>query len=917
MDHGPKWPLRGLVAAALALVTLLAFSDGARAQGTYEILHAYTRGGIYPSGPLIQAGNGNFYGTTQSGGVTNGGTVFTITGAGIVTTLHSFDCPTIEGCAPMAGLIQASDGNFYGTTQTGGAAGRGTVFTVTPAGTFVTLHSFRCSSSEGCIPFAGLVQARDGTFYGTTESGGAADGGTIFTITSAGIFTTLHSFNCLTDGCSPRGSLIQARDGDFYGVIQRGGPNGKGTIFRVTPAGALTTLHSFDCRTGGCSPAAGLIEARDGTFYGTTAYGGVADVGTVFTITAAAVFTTLHSFDCRTDGCFPDASLIQARNGNVYGTTRSGGDDGAGTLFRIAPAHVFTTLHSFDCSTDGCSDRVALVQATDGNFYGTTGYGGVAGAGTVFKATPAGAVTVLHSFGCGTEGCNPAEGLVQATDGNFYGTTGGAVDSGTVFKITPSGALTTLRSVYCGDSENCLHGLIQASDGHFYGTTESGGGTYEGTVFKITPAGALTTLHAFDCSTEGCVPTAGLIQATDDNFYGTARFGGAADGGTVFKMTPTGALTMLHAFDCSIEGCSPRASLVQAADGNFYGTTERGGAAGQGTVFKMTPAGALTTLHSFECGTDGCSPRASLVQAADGNFYGTTERGGAADGGTVFTITPAGALTTLHSFDCRTEGCRSSASLIQAGDDNFYGTTQRGGLADGGTVFTMTPAGAVATLHSFICRTDGCSPRANLVLGGDGRIYGAATVDGPGGAGVLFRLTIGPVSILSPANLWIGLKSSDDVGLKVDLLAEAFVGTTKIGEDQLPNVSTGSSGFNNARLDTILLKHVGPAPVPIGAALKIKVSVRRTCAAGTPGHASGTVRLWYGGRRMDTGASRDAGSRFDVTIGDANASYFLRTGFALNKTAGNSKQSIDVAVDSKEPCATRTFKPFGTWSIVP
>jgi uncharacterized repeat protein (TIGR03803 family) len=251
-----------LVAAALALVTLLAFSDGARAQGTYEILHAYTRGGIYPSGPLIQAGNGNFYGTTQSGGVTNGGTVFTITGAGIVTTLHSFDCPTIEGCAPMAGLIQASDGNFYGTTQTGGAAGRGTVFTVTPAGTFVTLHSFRCSSSEGCIPFAGLVQARDGTFYGTTESGGAADGGTIFTITSAGIFTTLHSFNCHRWLLS-EGSLIQACDGDFTAH-----PAGRSelakTIFKITPAGA--PHHAAPVRSPHRGAARSRLQACDGTF---------------------------------------------------------------------------------------------------------------------------------------------------------------------------------------------------------------------------------------------------------------------------------------------------------------------------------------------------------------------------------------------------------------------------------------------------------------------------------------------------------------------------------------------------------------------------------------------------------------------------------------------------------------------------
>ena len=152
--------------------------------------------------------------------------------------------------------------------------------------------------------------------------------------------------------------------------------------------------------------------------------------------------------------------------------------------------------------------------------------------------------------------------------------------------------------------------------------------------------------------------------------------------------------------------------------------------------------------------------------------------------------------------------------------------------------------------------------------------------------------------------------------MKVDLLAEVFVGTTKVGEGELDNVSTGSSGFNNALLDTIPLALAGPAPIPVGSALKMKVSVRRTCV-GT-GHLSGIVRLWYNGQLMDSGATRDAGSRFDATIGDSPAtSYFLRTGLTLSQVAGTSKQSIDVVVDGREPCPARTFKPFGTWSVVP
>lgn len=236
-------------------------------------------------------------------------------------------------------------------------------------------------------------------------------------------------------------------------------------------------------------------------------------------------------------------------------------------------------------------------------------------------------------------------------------------------------------------------------------------------------------------------------------------------------------------------------------------------------------------------------------------------------------------------------------------------------------MFRITPGGAINTLRSFVCRTDGCVSISPLLQGSDGKFYGATTKDGPEGGGTLFRLTVGPAPILSalgPAKLRVGLQNNDAVGLKIDLLVEVFVDTTKVGQGQLNNVSTGSSGFNNALLDTIPLALTGPAPVPAGSALKIKVSVRRTCT-GT-GHLSGAVRLWHNGQLVDNGANRDAGSRFNATIGDSpttTTNYFLGTGLARSRTVGTSKQSVDVTVDSKEPCPARTFKPFGTWSIVP
>lgn len=381
-----------------------------------------------------------------------------------------------------------------------------------------------------------------------------------------------------------------------------------------------------------------------------------------------------------------------------------------------APAQnvAFTTLVNFN-GTNGSAVYSGLVQGTDGNFYGTTYFGGAYDWGTVFKMAPSGALTALYAFN-GTDGSEPTAGLVQGSDGNYYGTTdgGGAHLGGMVFKITPAGTLTMLYSFcsqpLCPDGEWPSDALVQARDGNFYGTTYTGGnlnpnncisayGQGCGTVFKVTPQGALTTLYKF-CSQPNCVdgvmPWGGLVQATDGNFYGTTVSGGAQSEdcaygcGTIFKITPSGTLTTLYSFD-GYDGSAPSGTLVQASDGNFYGTTQ------SGTVFKMTPSRTVTTLQSLS------GPAiAGLVLASDGNFYGTTVEGGdpncRAGCGTVFQITPAGALTTLHTFEGPpTDGSYPHAGLVQGRDGFFYGTTWGGGTDDDGTVFRVGVVRTCAT----------------------------------------------------------------------------------------------------------------------------------------------------------------------------------------------------------------------------
>ena len=373
-----------------------------------------------------------------------------------VTVLFSFGAAG-DGTSSTGSLIQASDGNFYAMNPTGGANGVGTVFKITPAGTASVLHSFSLSDGGGYFPGGGsLIQASDGNLYGTTVYGGASDNGAVIKITLAGAVSVLYSFGSVAgDGLNPRGSLIQASDGNFYGMTNDGGANtcrnhdligsvGCGTVIKITLAGTESVLHSFGSAGDGFFPGGSLIQASDGNFYGITPWGGANGVGTVFNITSAGTESVLHSFSLNSnDGGHPYDNLIQASDGNLYGAG-SGGAFGAGAVMKFTLTGTESVFYSFSGggnglvgSSDGGSPG-GLLQASDGNFYGMTSVGGAINAGTVFKITPAGTESVLHSFGSfAGDGRSPGGNLIQASDGNLYGVTdqGGAYNLGTVIQI--------------------------------------------------------------------------------------------------------------------------------------------------------------------------------------------------------------------------------------------------------------------------------------------------------------------------------------------------------------------------------------------------------------------------------------------------------------------------------------------------
>ena len=382
-------------------------------------------------------------------------------------------------------------------------------------------------------------------------------------------FTSLTSFN-YTDGAIPFG-LIQGSDGNLWGGTDKGGTGGNfscntscGTIFNVTPAGVLTSVHGFNGNDGN-GPTA-VIQASNGTYYGTASYGGTHDCtsfgspgpcGNVFKLVGTTL-TPIYNFCAQnncTDGAIPWGRMVQGTDGNLYGTTQAGGTGtcsgalgpGCGTVFKITVATgALKTLHSF-VNTDGAYPFGWLIQASDGNFYGTTPVGGANGYGTVFKITSAGTLTTVHNF-AKTDGAYPYGGLVQAANGTFYGTTSelelnGAPDCtltgvgyGTVFEMTSAGKVTTLHSFANTDGAYPYTGLVQGTDGNFYGSTACGGTHNDGTAFSVTSLGTLKTLHIF-AGSDGSIPLSGLTQHTNGEFYGTTVFGGTDNDGTVFRLS--------------------------------------------------------------------------------------------------------------------------------------------------------------------------------------------------------------------------------------------------------------------------------------------------------------------------------------------------------------------------------------------
>ena len=359
---------------------------------------------------------------------------------------------------------------------------------------------------------------------------------------------------------------------------------------------------------------------------------------------------TLHIFTGGVaDGSHPVGGLVIGPDGAFYGTTTNGGSTANGTVYRLGTDGTFSLLYSFGGGLTGGEPADSLIVGSDGNFYGVAQFGGAYGGGVLFRLTLAGTETVLVDFGGEGDGYQPVGSLVLGPDGNFYGTTlyGGYYDDGTVFQYTTTGAYNDLFDFGNGYGREPVAALSVGPDGNLYGVTQFGGNYGNGTAFQITTTGSVTVLHDFLVS-DGVDPQGALtLLPGSTTFYGTTSGGGANGYGTVFELTTAGTFTKLHDFT-GADGNYAQAALLYASDGNFYGTTFNGGDLnGDGTLFELTPAGAFTSLSVLNS-TTGENPAAPLIQGVDGMLYGTAFAGGGTGLGTVFQLAVGAPASTVH-----------------------------------------------------------------------------------------------------------------------------------------------------------------------------------------------------------------------------------------------------------------------------
>jgi uncharacterized repeat protein (TIGR03803 family) len=576
-------------------------------------------------------------------------------------------------------------------------------------------------------------------------------------------FTRLRSFGFPDSSCQyPQGRAMLASDGYLYVTTLYGGAYTEGALLRMrTDGSGLQIIHNFASTTNdGARPMSGVIEGSDGWLYGTTWIGGTNGNGIIFKLQKnGAGYTVLHTFGPENAGQ-PPRELLELGDGLLYGTTFNGGDYGRGVIYRIAKdGSAFQVIKHFGSEPgDGANPRAGLMRASDGRLYGTTVNGGGSNGGTVFSLLCDGSdYRIIVNFNGGTDGRGPYGNVCESQHGVLYGTTyaGGNNGRGTIFRVNKDGSgyqrLISLGSLPTTPAfPNCT--LIQGSDGRFYGMNSTSYQLGGGAIFRFTTNASLGYgfVKQFGANpSDGARPNAGVVQGADGTLYGATEYGGEGGIGAIFRIQPDGSgyLTLLSCQFAGGDGRLAYAPMIRGSDGMLYGTCSYGGNYGLGALFRVGTNGSnYAVIHHFAPGADGANPYSPLVEANDGRLYGTTVyNDGIPNGsGLIFSLNRDGSdYRVLYRFgSVPSDGASPWTGLIEASDGRLYGVTPGGGLYAQGTVFRIDKSGGnYANLFHFTNTTGAAqSPRAELIEGPGGVLYGTTLFGGASNRGTIFKL---------------------------------------------------------------------------------------------------------------------------------------------------------------------------------
>lgn len=682
------------------------------------------------------------WGVSQTGGSDNIGSVFNVMDTGLDYQFKSEFINSQDGSKPKTHIVVGSDGAFYGITSEGGTNNAGTIFRYSDENGFEVLYNL-ISVTDGKKAEGDLIMISDNVFVGTTLQGGANGAGTLFQYSVTSGFSVLHHFSAAADGANPKGSLsFNNSQGTIFGACSNGGNNNFGTCFAYSFATGYQVLHHFAGGAGGSYPLGGVLLASDGKLYGTTQSGGTNSQGSIFKLDPDSdVFSTIYSISAgASDGRYPYGNLIESSPGVFLGICSEGGTNGTGTIFKITSDGIFSRLKSFQSGPDGSYPKSGLGKSDDGIFYGVTQFGGADGFGTIYTITEDGTFTKICDINYIAIGANLVSSPVSDGNGNMIGTSpaGGANSYGTVYKLSSENVITKLHDFSVPLAGSNPLSIIKNGN-QFFGITSIGGLYNTGVFYSVQLDGTLEDLHDFNLSTDGQNPNGDLFLAQDGKYYGTARFGGVGQSGTVFSITTDGTLEVLHSFGPSETGQFPYGGVVVAEDGTIYGTTINGGMYSYGTFYSISPEGVFTVLYDFFSPFDGGDPAASLTFGPDNKIYGLTTNGSSYNAGSLFEYDPAtNTLTVVYEFNPDADGGVPRSMLLLHSDGNLYGTTTSG-LNGGGSLFRYNPSNGMEILHAFIPSTDGKNPSGALSEDEQGNVIGFCSMGGINNKGTCFQ----------------------------------------------------------------------------------------------------------------------------------------------------------------------------------